>query len=600
MMLEFDDGLNIVYGASDTGKSLTAKIILFMLSASSSLPDIGEISRYTGAWLGMRLGGREVTLFRSTRGGPFSLHEGLIIDDDQTSGTVLDDKAAVGRTDTVSHLLLDAIDLDGRVVARDGNGRKDNLHFRLLAPYVVVSEEQIISERSPVLYSGARTERTVESNLFRLLLTGTDDADMEEFQKPSERRVAKAAKLEIVEEMIQQIDAELGERAPAKADAEQQLARLSRTIKDRFEGLQEYQRQLDEAVRERRAQMDSRTEHKSRLREIGVTIARFNRLDDVYRSDLDRLQSLEEGGYMLVAMAGMDCPVCGAPPEAHRHEHESEEIGSAYRAAAAEARKIEVERRELGQTLTLLEADSSGLADLLNSIGSSIGTIETEIARLRPMEADARRSYDELWSKRASLEKIVDLHARREKLVQRRDEIKRQPMKRDGGKAMVGPDATTAYDFGEIVADVLREWNFPGADRTQFDRELLDISIGGKARSAHGKGVRALLHSAFNVALLIFCDRNRLPHPGLLVLDTPLLTYREPMKSRHGSLSEDEEAMKAAGIADHFYRHLASLKAIAQFIVLENADPPESTRAVAKIETFTRVVGQGRYGLFPL
>ncbi|ASW06414.1 hypothetical protein [Rhizobium sp. 11515TR] len=599
MILEFDEGLNIVYGASDTGKSLTAKIILFMLSASSSLPDIGEISRYTGAWLGVRLGGRDVTLFRSTRGGPFSLHDGLVLDDEQAGGLVLDDKAAFGRTDTVSHLLLDAIGLDGRVIVRDGNGKKDNLHLRLIAPYIVVSEEQIISERSPVLYTGARTERTLESNLFRLLLTGTDDSDMLEVQKPSERRVAKAAKLEIVEEMIQQIDAELGEKAVSRSDAEEQFSRLSTTIENVFEGLREYQRQLDAAVSERRALMDRRGEYESRLQELGVTIARFSRLDDVYRSDLDRLQSLEEGGYMLVAMAGMECPVCGATPESHRHEHEALEIESAYKAAAAEARKIEIERRELGQTLTLLTADASGHAGRLNAIGTSLGAVETEISRLRPLEADARRSYEELWSQRASLEKIIELQSRREKLVARRDEIKRQPTKREGGKPVVGPDATTTYAFGEIVVEVLKAWKFPGAERTQFDREMLDIAIGGKARSAHGKGVRALLHSAFNVALLIFCHRNQLPHPGLLVLDTPLLTYREPMTSRHGSLSEDEEVLKAAGIAHHFYSHLASLKGIAQFIVLENVDPPASARPIARIETFTRVVGQGRYGLFP-
>lgn len=600
MILEFDEGLNIVYGASDTGKSLTAKIILFMLSASSSLPDIGEISRYTGAWLGVRLGDREVTLFRSTRGGSFGLREGLILNDEQADGFVLDDKATVGRTDTVSHLLLDAIGLDGRVIVRDGNGKKDNLHLRLLAPYIVVSEEKIISERSPVLYTGAHTERTLESNLFRLLLTGTDDAKIVEVQKPTERRVAKAAKLEIVEELIQQIDSELGVRPPTRRDAEEQLARLSTTIEHVFEGLIEYQRQLDEAIRERRTLMDTQGEYGSRLKELNITIERFTRLDKVYRSDLERLQSLEEGGYMLVAIAGMECPVCGAPPEAHRHEHEALEIETAYKAATAEAKKIEIERRELSQTLILLEADASGLGGHLNTIGISLSAIETEIGRLRPLEAAARRSYEELWSKRLSLEKIVDLQSRRENLGLRRDEIKRQPTKREGGKLVAGPDSTTTYAFGEVVAEVLKAWKFPGADRAQFDHEMLDIAIGGKARSAHGKGVRALLHSAFNVALLIFCHRHEHPHPGLLVLDTPLLTYREPMTSRHGSLSEDEEVLKAAGIADHFYTHLASLKEIAQFIVLENADPPESALSIAKIETFTRVVGEGRYGLFPI
>ena len=52
------------------------------------------------------------------------------------------------------------------------------------------------------------------------------------------------------------------------------------------------------------------------------------------------------------------------------------------------------------------------------------------------------------------------------------------------------------------------------------------ITIAGKRRAANGKGVRAILHAAFNVAVIVYAIENRLPHPGFLVLDTPLLTYR--------------------------------------------------------------------------
>jgi hypothetical protein len=50
--------------------------------------------------------------------------------------------------------------------------------------------------------------------------------------------------------------------------------------------------------------------------------------------------------------------------------------------------------------------------------------------------------------------------------------------------------------------------------------------------------------SAFKIGLLIYCRQKQLPHPGILVLDGPLLSYREPQKSRHGALSEDEKTIK--------------------------------------------------------
>ena len=110
---------------------------------------------------------------------------------------------------------------------------------------------------------------------------------------------------------------------------------------------------------------------------------------------------------------------------------------------------------------------------------------------------------------------------------------------------------------------------------------------------------RSILHAAFNVAVLLFCREKQLPHPGFLVLDTPLLTYREPLKSRHGELSEDESQMKNAPVALSFYDHLAGLEEFAQIIVLENADPPEEIDERAIIQVFTGQRDEGRYGLFP-
>ena len=81
------------------------------------------------------------------------------------------------------------------------------------------------------------------------------------------------------------------------------------------------------------------------------------------------------------------------------------------------------------------------------------------------------------------------------------------------------------------------------------------------------------------------------------MLDTPLLTYREPLTSRHGDLSEDEAELKATALAEHFYKHLASLKDHLQVIVIENSDPPSAIDGLARIETFTGSQGNGRAGL---
>ena len=74
-----------------------------------------------------------------------------------------------------------------------------------------------------------------------------------------------------------------------------------------------------------------------------------------------------------------------------------------------------------------------------------------------------------------------------------------------------------------------------------FDLSSYDLIIDGKERRNNGKGVRAITHAAFKVALMLFCRERNLPHPGFLVLDTPLLTYRDPMKKPGDRLESDEQ-----------------------------------------------------------
>src|SRR5690554_3102099 len=87
--LEFDEGLNIIYGASNTGKSFASKAILFMLGVSKSLPEIEEIAAYESVWLGLTLfDNRDVTLYRATQGGQFKLYQGLLKKADVKDGLV--------------------------------------------------------------------------------------------------------------------------------------------------------------------------------------------------------------------------------------------------------------------------------------------------------------------------------------------------------------------------------------------------------------------------------------------------------------------------------------------------------------------------------
>jgi hypothetical protein len=596
--LEFDDGLNIVYGASNTGKSFASKTILFMLGATTSLPETEEIAAYDGVWLGVTLGEQgDFTLYRATRGGHLKLYAGLVKSVPTENGKVLRERHDQKRTDTVSHRLLDVIGLADKWVVRDGNGKKESLSIRLLSKYAVVAEDDIMSEASPVYLSGIPSERPFERNLFKLLLTGNDDSAAVTVPKETERRAAKAAKIELVDELLAQLDAELGEEPPGEKETEEQLKRLDQSAEGLLTRLQTAQNELDSLVIERRNAVDRCRELEERADELELTLLRFAKLQAVYTSDLERLQAIEEGGYVLMAMSRRDCPVCGAPPGAQTHNHAEDEIAMAHTAAAAEARKIEREQQELAHVVASLEAEAVGLRKTIKKLKDDTEKLDNTIQALRPQEASLRESYETYNTRRAEIVKVFDLYQRRANLVARRAEIGATPTKREGKPAPIGPDSTILFEFGETLKAVLKAWKFPDAEKVQFDGKVNDITVAGKSRAANGKGVRAVLHAAFKVAVIVHCIENKLPHPGFLLLDTPLLTYREPLESKHGDLAPDETALKATSLAEHFYKHLASLAAHLQVIVIENSDPPLAIDGLARIETFTGKRGNGRVGL---
>jgi hypothetical protein len=102
--LKFQDGLNIIYGASNTGKSFATKAVLFMLGAAKGLPETEEIAAYDACWLGLTLpDGRDITLYRATRGGHFKLYEGHIRAAKLDDGNTLRGQHDSKRDDTVSH-----------------------------------------------------------------------------------------------------------------------------------------------------------------------------------------------------------------------------------------------------------------------------------------------------------------------------------------------------------------------------------------------------------------------------------------------------------------------------------------------------------------
>jgi len=83
-------------------------------------------------------------------------------------------------------------------------------------------------------------------------------------------------------------------------------------------------------------------------------------------------------------------------------------------------------------------------------------------------------------------------------------------------------------EFCQSVAATLRAWKFPFTGAVSWSEEEFDLVIGNENRGGMGKGFRAVTHAAFTVSLMRYCRAKGLPHPGIVILDTPLNPFKGP------------------------------------------------------------------------
>ena len=145
--------------------------------------------------------------------------------------------------------------------------------------------------------------------------------------------------------------------------------------------------------------------------------------------------------------------------------------------------------------------------------------------------------------------------------------------KMETATAASGLDLGALREFSTAMQQRLSAWGIPDADTVRYDRSEQDIVAGDQLRAAHGKGVRAILHAAFTVALLRYCLDRDIPNPGFVVLDSPLVTYR-PSDSETAPRTDDDATLDETVVAA-FYDDIQR-GGDGRIIVMENTDPPRA------------------------
>jgi hypothetical protein len=428
-----------------------------------------------------------------------------------------------------------------------------------------------------------------------LLLTGVDDGALTTTRPKNAEDQSREARLELLDQLLDDYRGRLKELTKSPEELEEQLQRLESSLSQQQENLSATEadyRSLAERRRELRKKLEEGRERRS---EITSLIERFNLLEQHYISDVARLRGIEEGGTLFEVLGQAPCPLCGAEPAHHRKDGDCDgNVEAVVTAARSEIAKIELLRKELADTVRGLQREGTSFDRRLPKVAEELQGVSGNLDRLvSPKLAQLRTTYAGLADKRGEVREalsvfrtIQDIETRRAKIGNNSDDQQASAVSDGDLSTMV------AEEFAQKVESVLKAWSFPDAERVHFDAKSRDVIIAGKARGARGKGLRAITHAAFTIGLLDYCKAKDTPHPGFVILDSPLLAYRAPEGS--------EDDLRGTDLDARFYDYLAALPDDRQVIIVENVDPPSHIRTRPQIEMFSGNPHTGRYGFFPL
>ncbi|MFN7835270.1 MAG: hypothetical protein ACK5NY_05695 [Burkholderiaceae bacterium] len=592
----FGPGLNVLFGASNAGKSFIVEAIDFMLGGGQPLRDIPERVGYDRVLLGIEtLSGQSFTVWRSIDGGGFKLYEGLheTPPADDVHHKVLGEQHSDKNETSLSWFLLGLCGLAGKRVRRNSRGETNSLSFRNIARLMIVDETEITQQTSP-LNDGNPVANTPNLATFRLLLTGTDDSALVANTKREPEELSREAQLQLLDQLLEDYRGQLKDLTKSPKELEEQLEKLDTSLRQHTAQVNTTETAFQEAAGRRRDLRRKLEEGRERRAEVVALLERFKLLDRHYVSDIERLHAIEEGGTLFNVLGSSQCPLCGAEAEHHRSQANCDgNISNVVEAARKEIGKIELLRSELASTVHELDREGGSLDKRLPTIAKELQTISDSVDELiAPKLSSLRKSYSEFADKRAAVREALALYATVKDMERRRADIaENSEGEKAGALASTDIPTTVADSFAQTVETILTEWHFPEAGRVHFEAKSRDLVISGKSRSAFGKGLRAITHAAFTLGLLAFCRSRLTPHTGFVVLDSPLLAYREP-----DGLEDD---LRGTDLQEMFYAYLQGLPDDRQVIVVENTDPPANIIAREQSLMFTKNPHQGRYGLFP-
>lgn len=570
-IIELSNGVNIIYGPSNTGKTYIVKCIDYMFGSEREPIDISTGYQYIKIIVRTQCG----TITMSRKIGENKI-EVSSKDNNVLSGKYATKASRTNYDKTINSVWLSLIGInDLHLVISNENYKKQILSWRTFSHMFMLTETKIISEYSAIL-SGRDTSNTAVIASLIFLLSGQDFAEIETKDtkeiKEAKKNAVKAyinKELFRLSERNQELLAQLKENPniDIAVEIEKIMAEISTNEKRINSSIEENQKIL--------AQLYEKNEN---LSECNVLLNRYDELTTQYDADLKRLNFIVDGEANLNASFSTHCPFCDGEVVVKKNQNYIDAAKSDYKKIKLQAKDLESASKELRSEKLSLEQE---IGTLMAKKKSMEELIEKE---LKPQVFNLKEKLS-AYKDAIECQKEIDIL---KKLSEQKtaDMIENDTDEESELKFKVKEhlDYSFINELSNGIKSFLENCNYDNLLSVIFDKADMDIVINGKKKSSNGKGYNAYFNSAVAIVLSRYMESKAKYSPDFLVLDSPILSLKE------NEIKKPSETMR-----NTLFENIVDNQKGIQTIVIEN-EIPEINYKDANIIHFTKEKNNGRYG----
>ena len=593
-METFEPGGNILAGESDTGKSYLLHCIDYVFGADELRKRIPEAEVYSDIFVELEnSAGEFLTLKRHLAGGKIAVYRSRFESMSATQPEVVTSKRGTGKgIKDISAVLFAFAGIPEAVLRKNNRGATQRLSMRMFLPVLLIDEIAVIDERSPVLGKSGFSE-TAHKRTFSFMLSGKDDEGIVTREEQVLVKARSTAQLGVITELLAPLEERAAKRQFASPLASEEIHEAINSISDHLTLITDERTNL---YLEREASTAELTRAEYQVIALKELLSRYHLLDGRYASDLERLDFVAEGAHYFKELQETRCPLCDQVMDG-AHEHSAEASAeSVHQSARAEAGKILGHRADLAETIEAVTSRMQEQAMQAAAAKANLSRIEDRLTQvIIPSFTEVAARLDDLVSHRIELERANSERDQIRNLSELKRQIETALDTKEEKETWQQLPAKALRELCSEIETILGEWSWKGPGRVDFDQKEYDIVVDGQSRQSHGKGVRAVLYAAFAIGLLRYCRSKGTPHPGMVIIDSPLTSYKKGKSSSTGDGPVDP------GIEASFWESMAGLDDGIQVVIVENKEPPQDVAEKVHYQWFAGDAAKPgeRAGLIP-